>query len=372
MKKRFLCFLSVFALIPLLLGGCGAAATAADKLTAADAKLEAGDYAAALSLLDEALALDPACEEAYRVKIAACTAGETAAEGGSQAEALLSCYEALIALDKAGKDDYRSLAALYLAAGQNAEARDLLERGWRLYGADGFADALDELVVDPTPDGDEIAGRIAALCQALEADDQNAAAGFLLAEDWVETMLPRRTEGCRRYSCRGADGELRLQVGYEDGVGPVTLLWYVQGERTAFLRADANVLIAAHLPTGGSGPYDAWSCEASSGALYFDEGTFALGLLDGGFTSQLTALEPSALAALWAARETAAGEVYSGDFQAGHALAGQQTLGAGKDSVVYAYNEGKTRYLYTDGEGMSADDFLFDGAFFSLEWAPAW
>ena len=105
---------------------------------------------------------------------------------------------------------------------------------------------------------------------------------------------------------------------------------------------------------------------------YFDEGTFALGLLDGGFTSQLTALEPSALAALWAARETAAGEVYSGDFQAGHALAGQQTLGAGKDSVVYAYNEGKTRYLYTDGEGMSADDFLFDGAFFSLEWAPAW
>lgn len=370
-KKRMLCLLCALSLLPLVFSGCGAAPTTADQLTAANAKLKAGDYAAALPLLDEALALDPGCEEAYRAKIVACTNSEPSTED-SAAEILCSCYEALLALDAADKDDYLSLAALYLAAGRNAKARDLLERGWRLYGADGFSDALFALVVDASSEEEKIAGRLTALCQALEANDQDTAVDLLLAEDWVDTMLPRRAEGYRRYSCRGAEGELRLQVGYEDGTGAVTRLWYLQGERTAFLRADANALIAAHLPTGGSGPYDAWFCEVSSGALYYDEGTFAAGLLDGDFLSQLAVGEPAPLAALWRARKEAAGELYSGEFQAGRALAAQQSLGDGKDAVVYAYNEGKNRYLYTGGEGENPEDVLFDGAFFALEWAPSW
>ncbi len=330
---------------------------------------------AALESYRAAEKLTPENTDILRAQIAVLQ--QLAAQGGDYPEQLIAAYESLYYTDAFTEEDYLALARLYLDAGENRQARDLLEKGQCLSPTSAKAELLDTVCVDINTEEAGLKDALNPLLESLASGDRDGAADCLMSEGLYEKLESRVFGGSRRYLGKAGGGTVKLEAA-PDGSGADRLrLWYFDGGRVTLMRVSTGELFIAEAAVKDNSYEGDFSTEvytASDGSVLMDSGTVSGGIVTGAVTTELyTGTEATELPNLWAGRAELERTVYTGELdEEGHALA-EQASGLEEGQIVYAYTEGDNSYIYmiADQED-TAEGFVFTAESFGLEPLPQW
>lgn len=281
----------------------------------------------------------------------------------SEEESVIRDYELRYSSGDFAVEDYHTLAELYREQGMIRRQRDLLEQSYRLYDDMEAFGALQKIYVNLAEETFAVQEEAALMLQNLEIGEYlDESVNLISSEEWIETMMPKLYEGSRNYFMQ-RDGKtvLTIQVGYDQAGTPDTKVWYQNTEnKVTFLRRTGDIvqMLSAAMAEGNyDGGFEAWFCDADTGDIYHEQGTFAKDVLTGEYTVSVhEGAEASEIYSLWSNREGMEYSVYQGQFDAqGVTMLEQPTekqiKSLVKDSgsetcVVYAYDNNKEIALF--------------------------
>lgn len=374
MKRTHIWITILFTNIALSLAGCGAAAPGAGGTGDA-----IGGTAGPTVTLNGTISGEdrlntttpntpyPQTEEDFRQAIATLTGGEstlTGEETSPQADnttlptdtstlaTLQDYYEKLLAMDVFTEEDYVALAAVYAAQGMQEAQADMLTKAHRLYPSTAHVEALSALIWDKDASDTQVQTLVAQMLEAIEAEDQAAAAALITSEDWQNQL----------------QNEL---------VGVVTKTRYTADGQITHITSDSFSTEVMSL--SGDGAFAYFKMDSQGSMLV--KATLVDGKYQGDFTMALFDAEGDLLKhyAGTIQNDTCVGELqvtfggtsYTGTFdEQGHALADQISTVTKDGGVVYAYNKNKTAYLYE--ENVSVDTFIIDSTYLHLPVFKEW
>lgn len=114
------------------------------------------------------------------------------------------------------QEGYLSLAELYGQNGQVKKQRDTLEICYALYQNSNAAQELQQLTVNVMEEEPDIQGQMSLLEQNLSTQGYiDEAVKMLHGEEWMDTMMPRLTQGTRSYYYEQGEDSLYVKTGYD-------------------------------------------------------------------------------------------------------------------------------------------------------------
>lgn len=384
MKRKIMFTVALILTLTLCISayGCGSTPAAAEpeptpepvvktyesEKTAAESAMSSGDHDAAIESYEFMIAEEPASEEAMRGLASAYEAKGDAAK-------LIECYETLQKMDVFTSADYVKLAGLYADAGETEKEWRLLQIATLLAPDDAYEPLMDAVVIDATR-SEELSETFAALFDAVSGSNTAAALDILCSDEWKTGTEQLLGGGCK-YAYAADGSTLKVLTGYS-GEERDDRVWLVgEGGSVTFLRVKADSLVSVtsdYKNDAYEGAFISERLNFDNGVYFKDAGTFAAGLCDGDFTSEIVwddDEEDADLKAMYE-RKSASEDAseYTGSFEAGKAKAASQS---GVKGVIYAYASGNKDYIYaTLGEDESAGDYVFDCEVFGLELPPEW
>ena len=253
------------------------------------------------------------------------------------------------------KEGYLTLAQLYGQNGQIKKQRDTLEICYVLYHQDSTAaQELQQLTVNVLEEEPDIQGQMALLEQNLSTQGYiDEAVKMLHGEEWMDTMMPRLSQGTRSYYREQEEESLYVKTGYDGSGAFFTQAQYRQGDQvTVLLQTKESVQLLETRMEGEhyDGVYECWTALAASGDVIRENGNLRDGILVGDYTAQIRwGKGENELLPLWELREDMEMTTYNGNFgEDGIATVAQ--LEGTEEGIVYAYDSGKQNYLFLSGE----------------------
>lgn len=256
------------------------------------------------------------------------------------------------------QEEYLTLAELYSENNQIKKQRDTLEICVALYQDSAAVEQLQQLAVNVSEEEPAVQEQVTLLEQNLSTQGYtDEAVSMLHGEEWMNTMMPRLTQGTRGYYLEKGDNSLYVITGYDASGAFFTQVQYRQGEQvTVLLQTDESVqLLETSMEDGQyNGVYECWTVLAASGDVIRENGNLRDGVLVGDYTAQIRwGKGENELLPLWNLREDMEMTTYNGDFGENGISTVAQSEEAG-DAIVYAYDRGKQNYLFFSGEEATA------------------
>jgi len=302
--------------------------------------------------------------------------GKAKDASGPKAEVLLTHEEKAILeyveggnLGKMTEEEYLYVAKLFADRGKFLDARNALEECVCLLGSEKAVSELEKIWVNLEEEDAELRKAAEQMENALKPGDPADAVRLLAEGEWLKGMMPRLHQGRRNYFL-SKDGEVKLfyTVGYgADGCLGATLWIPKDQDHFAVLQGNANQII--YLQTGVKngeyeGDFEAWSCEAASGLILRERGSFSGGYYSGAYTAGIASgLAAGDMVSLWGQRGEASYQEFHGFFdEAGNSLLRQNgeklRLPEGEEGdLVYAYSENGEGLYKNKAEGETALSF---------------
>lgn len=254
--------------------------------------------------------------------------------------------------------EYLTLAELYKENNQIKKQRDTLEICVALYQDSAAAEQLRQLAVNVSEEEPAVQEQVTLLTQNLSTQGYvDEAVSMLHGEEWMNTMMPRLTQGTRGYYQEQGDNSLYVIIGYDASGAFYTQVQYRQGEQiTVLLQTNESVqLLETSVENGQyNGVYESWTVLAASGDVIRENGNLRDGILVGDYTAQIRwGKGENELLPLWNLREDMEMTTYNGNFGEDGISTAAQSEEAG-DAIVYAYDRGKQNYLFLSGEEAAA------------------
>jgi len=273
--------------------------------------------------------------------------------------------------------DFKTIARLYVQNQQKKEARDILEAGYQLEQDAEVYQMLQELTVNAAEE-EEMAAQLDLLIQNLDIPEySNESISMLFSDEWFQAMKPGTNKGIRSYYREKGDTTLYLEVGFNEKNQRMTSIWKCKGEEILVINqtADSIQSLKTGLVNGKyQGEFEMWTCVASAGDVFHEEGTFKDGLWVGSYTAEVKwGKAPADIMSLWMMKEDMEFVTYKGDFGASGRTALKQpeaTSEQADKTVVYAYTSDKKNYLFLNAEE-SASDYVFSNLTMGMPEYPA-
>lgn len=256
------------------------------------------------------------------------------------------------------QEEYLTLAELYKENNQIKKQRDTLEICVALYQDSAAVEQLQQLAVNVSEEEPAVQEQVTLLAQNLSTQGYvDEAVSMLHGEEWMNTMMPRLTQGTRGYYQEQGDNSLYVIIGYDASGAFYTQVQYRQGEQiTVLLQTDESVqLLETRMENGQyNGVYESWTVLAASGDVIRENGNLRDGILVGDYTAQIRwGKGENELLPLWNLREDMEMTTYNGNFGEDGISTAAQSEEAG-DAIVYAYDRGEQNYLFLSGEKAAA------------------
>ncbi|MCM1065205.1 MAG: hypothetical protein NC420_12225 [Eubacterium sp.] len=264
----------------------------------------------------------------------------------------LAFYEELLARDLCREEDYQEMSRLYADMGDTAAQRRMLWWAFRLYPSEEYARQLQELVVQRTADEEQAAGIAMAVKQALSERDAVALRAAIAGDSWQETFqeAPEIYATRTRYT----DGELTAQI-VSDAYATEVLLLAADGTCLYGRVNDAGSLIASAVYTDGAYNGDAEVCWFDAENTVYKK-------------YQAVLRNDVCVDSIFVEYE---GIPYQGTLgEDGATTERQQEKVTEAGGVVYAYQEGGSRYLYQNET--TTDTFRMDYLTIGLPHMDIW
>jgi hypothetical protein len=186
-------------------------------------------------------------------------------------------------------------------------------------------------------------------------------------------MKPATNRGKRSYYRESGDTLLTVQVGFDENNQRETFIWKRKGEELLVIRQtpDSIKTLRTGLQEGEyHGDFEMWTCVASTGDVFCEKGTYQKGFCVGDYTALVKWGRAEAdIMSLWMMKEDMEFQTYKGNFGAdGRTLLEQPKEDSQKvneasevpgNTIVYAYNEKKEKYLFINVKGSTAGEYGF-------------
>ncbi len=259
-------------------------------------------------------------------------------------------------------EEYRTLAGLFEDRKKRTDERDVLEEGYQLLGDESLLEDLQQIWVNLEEEKDErVRSEGELMYQNISLPEFRPEAVNLLTDgQWLTVLMPKLYQGGRNYFLL-QDGQLAMAIRVEYGeLGCLeATVWYPEEDGgITVLRGNADkvTLLTTGLQDGMyDGAFEAWTCEAATGSVLHETGSFTRGNYSGAYTARLhLGMAESDIYSLWSHKEDFDFQEYKGAFDENGRTLIRQNDGSisliGEESsgkyLVYAYNEELARGLY--------------------------
>ncbi len=278
-------------------------------------------------------------------------------------------YETKYSSGEFTPEDYLELARLYGETGQIRRQRDVLEQSVRLNQDPQALTALGTVTVNLEEDDATIREEAMRLIDNLDiAEYRNEVIGTISSPGWMQTTMPKLTQGARKYYLELPEQNaiLYIESGYRSGVGYSRVL-YTKGQQVVGAEWSGSVAreYTVSVQDGQyTGDLELWTCIPGAGDIYCEKGTMTGGVLTGAYTAKVRAGSGQVdLFSAWSSKEIQEYKEFTGEFDAeGHTALEQpeNTDEEGESRLIYAYAADGKEYLFVQGE--SRENYVFNGA----------
>ena len=163
----------------------------------------------------------------------------------------------------------------------------------------------------------------------------NEAIFVLFSEEWKQAMMPQEGVGYRYYSKELADTTIYIETGYDEQLQRNTTIWQKTSEGIQVLRQNMNSIqsVVTNMQDGKyQGAFESWYCEADTGNVIQESGTFEAGVPTGTYTAKVRFGEHQTdIMSLWFMREDMEMITYEGCFDENGLLTVTTSVPDGKD-----------------------------------------
>lgn len=280
--------------------------------------------------------------------------------------------------------DFKIIAKQYVQNQQIKEARDILEAGYQLEQDAEVYQMLQGLAVNVAEE-EEMAAQLDLLFQNLEIPEYaNESISMLFSEEWFQAMKPSNNRGKRCYYREKGETTLYLEVGFDENNQKGTTIWQSKEGTVQVIKQTADSIQSLKTGLKGGkyhGEFESWTCVASTGDIFYEEGTFNEGIYVGPYNAKVKwGKDYTDIMALWMMKEDMELQNYEGNFSADGVTtltqpeqAEQQVIEAVPvegQAIVYAYDANKQNYLYVNGE-QGASEYIFSNHTMGIGEYPA-
>ncbi len=288
----------------------------------------------------------PRTEEEYRQEIAKLEKDTTAI--GTVRE----YYEQLLAMDVLTEEDYRKLAEIYAAEGNQQGQADLLTKVHRLYPSVEYVEALSALIWDKDSSDSDMAEFKGQIIDLLSNENAEEMYHLINSDKWMNTLQSQLA-------------------------GVITRTRYVDGEQTIQISSDPYVTEIVSMLDKKEMLYYKWDGKGTT----IVKAELADGHYQGAFTMALFEEEHSLKCRYSGTMQgnvcidelqiTYEGKEYMGHFDEKGVTLEEQIASVTKNGdVIYAYTENERNYLYEKENTVA--DFRIDSVLLNLPTYEAW
>ncbi len=163
----------------------------------------------------------------------------------------------------------------------------------------------------------------------------NEAIFVLFSEEWKQAMMPLEGAGYKYYSRELADTTIYIKTGYDEQLQSNTTIWQKSSEGIQLLRQNENSIqsVVTDIQDGAyQGAFESWYCEADTGNVIQESGTFDAGIPIGTYTAKVRFGEKQTdIMSLWFMKEDMEMSTYEGYFEENGSLTVATSVPEGKD-----------------------------------------
>lgn len=378
-KKNTGIISSIFIVSSFFLCGC----SLAEKVPGHDL-FKADRYENIIQSLNEQASLQASNSQSNWSTMTAEEAIKYAQESGLYSESELKMLKLEYKLDNNGlsQPEYMELASIYDELGFIKNERDILEQCYRLYGDEQVLVVLNDLsvnTVEETADINELVDRMRD--NMADSDSISEVIHEMEGDEWLTVLMSRINTGRRSYyTARNGFIDFSISVSNNKTGDCEGVVKYLangsMGDVTGVIIARSNNVIKVYEEINGDSSdinkigdlsatkdFVMWSFDMYTGTVKCEKGTLKDGLFTGTYSVAIhelatvdTDMGPYSAFDLFNNRENFAYDTYAGEFDdSGATILDQPSegnikaladLAGAETSIVYAYNEDKSKCLY--------------------------